>query len=168
MIDRYGKVPNMDTIWFAELKSPLGKLTLESDGEALTRLRLPGEKWEADPKVKRVRKPELFAEVAAQLGAFFRGERKSFDLRMNPQGTAFQRKIWDLLCEIPPGETITYGELARRAGNPKAHRAAGAANGKNPLPIIIPCHRVIGSNGKLTGYAGGIEAKKKLLEIESA
>ena len=157
----------MDTIWFAELKSPLGKLTLESDGEALTRIRLPEEKWEADPKVKRVRKPELFAEAAAQLGAFFRGERKSFDLRMNPRGTDFQRKVWDLLREIPAGETITYGELARRVGNPKAHRAVGAANGKNPLPILIPCHRVIGSNGKLTGYAGGIEAKKKLLEIES-
>lgn len=157
----------MDTIWFAELKSPLGKLTLESDGEALTRIRLPEEKWEADPKVKRERKPELFAEAAAQLGAFFRGERKSFDLRMNPRGTDFQRKVWDLLREIPAGETITYGELARRVGNPKAHRAVGAANGKNPLPILIPCHRVIGSNGKLTGYAGGIEAKKKLLEIES-
>lgn len=156
----------MNTIWFAELKSPLGKLTLESDGEALTRIRLPEENWEADPKVKRVRKPELFSEAAAQLGAFFRGERKCFDLRLNPRGTDFQKKVWDLLCEIPAGETITYGELARRAGNPKAHRAVGAANGKNPLPIIIPCHRVIGSNGKLTGYAGGIEAKKLLLEVE--
>ncbi len=158
----------MDTIWFAELKSPLGKLTLESDGLALTRIRLPEEEWEAAPGVKRVRKPELFAEAAAQLGAFFRGERQEFNLKLNPAGTVFQKKVWDLLGKIPRGETITYQELAVRAGNPKACRAVGAANGKNPIPIIIPCHRVIGSNGKLTGYAGGLEAKKKLLEIERA
>ena len=158
----------MDTIWFAELNSPLGKLTLESDGEALTRIRLPEEDWTPDPAVTRVRKPELFKEAAAQLGAFFRGERAEFDLKLNPGGTPFQAKVWNLLREIPRGETINYGELARRAGNPKAARAVGAANGQNPIPIIIPCHRVIGSNGKLTGYAGGLEAKKKLLELEGA
>ena len=156
----------MDTIWFAELNSPLGKLTLESDGQALTRIRLPEETWEADPKTKRVRKPEMFAEAAAQLGAYFRGERKEFDLKLNPRGTDFQKKVWGLLREIPLGQTITYGELAVQAGNPKASRAVGAANGKNPLPIIIPCHRVIGSNGKLTGFAGGLEAKKALLKLE--
>ena len=156
----------MDTIWYAELNSPLGKLTLESDGKALTRIRLPDEKWEADPQVNRVRKPDLFKDAASQLGAYFRGERKDFHLELNPQGTPFQQKVWDLLREIPSGQTITYGELAVRSGNPKASRAVGAANGKNPIPIIIPCHRVIGSNGKLTGYAGGLEAKKKLLEIE--
>jgi methylated-DNA-[protein]-cysteine S-methyltransferase len=156
----------VETIWFAELNSPLGKLTLESDGQALTRIRLPEEEWEPDSAVDRVRKPELFAEAAAQLGAFFRGERQDFDLPLNPGGTPFQQKVWNLLREIPRGETITYGELARRAGNPKASRAVGAANGRNPIPIIIPCHRVIGAGGKLTGYAGGLEAKKKLLEIE--
>jgi len=156
----------MDTIWYAELNSPLGKLTLESDGKALTRIRLPDEKWQADPKVNRVRKPDFFKDAAAQLGAYFRGESKGFDLALNPRGTPFQKKVWVLLREIPCGQTITYGELAVRAGNPKASRAVGAANGKNPIPIIIPCHRVIGSNGKLTGYAGGLEAKKKLLEIE--
>ena len=156
----------MDTIWYAELNSPLGKLTLESDGKALTRIRLPDEKWQADTKVNRVRKPDLFKDAAAQLGAYFRGEEKDFNLELNPEGTPFQKKVWDLLREIPSGQTITYGELAVRAGNPKASRAVGAANGKNPIPIIIPCHRVIGSNGKLTGYAGGLEAKKKLLEIE--
>jgi methylated-DNA-[protein]-cysteine S-methyltransferase len=157
----------LETIWFAELNSPLGKLTLESDGGALTRIRLPAEKWEPDPGVARVRKPELFREAAAQLGAFFRGERTAFDLKLNPRGTPFQTKVWNLLREIPRGETITYGELARRSGNPKAARAVGTANGKNPIPIIIPCHRVIGSSGKLTGYAGGLEAKRKLLELES-
>ncbi len=156
----------MDTIWFAELNSPLGKLTLESDGEALTRIRLPEEKWEADPEANRVRKPELFAEAAAQLGAYFRGELKEFDLKLNPQGTDFQKKVWGLLREIPLGQTITYGELAAKTGNPKASRAVGAANGKNPLPIVIPCHRVIGSNGKLTGFAGGLAAKKALLKLE--
>ncbi len=156
----------MDTIWYAELNSPLGKLTLESDGKALTRIRLPEEEWEVDPEIKRVRKPDLFKDAAAQLGAYFRGEAKDFDLQLNPPGTPFQKKVWDLLREIPSGTTITYGELAIRTGNPKASRAVGAANGKNPIPIIIPCHRVIGSNGKLTGYAGGLEAKKKLLEIE--
>ena len=156
----------MDTIWYAELNSPLGKLTLESDGKALTRIRLPEEEWEADPQINRVRKPDLFKDAAAQLGSYFRGEGKDFDLPLNPPGTPFQKKVWDLLREIPSGTTITYGELAVRSGNPKASRAVGAANGKNPIPIIIPCHRVIGSNGKLTGYAGGLEAKKKLLEIE--
>ncbi|MEN8008629.1 MAG: methylated-DNA--[protein]-cysteine S-methyltransferase [Candidatus Krumholzibacteriota bacterium] len=158
----------MDTIWFAELNSPLGKLTLESDGKALTRIRLPEEEWQPDPKVKRVRKPELFTEAAAQLGAYFRGERTKFDLQLNPAGTPFQKKVWDLLCKIPAGKTITYGELATWAGNPKASRAVGAANGRNPIPIIIPCHRVIGASGKLTGYAGGLEAKKTLLELEQA
>ncbi|MCK9994671.1 MAG: methylated-DNA--[protein]-cysteine S-methyltransferase [Candidatus Krumholzibacteria bacterium] len=156
----------MDTIWYAELNSPLGKLTLESDGKALTRIRLPEEEWEEDPAINRVRKPDLFKDAAAQLGAYFRGEAIDFDLELNPPGTPFQKMVWDLLREIPSGQTITYGELAIRTGNPKASRAVGAANGKNPIPIIIPCHRVIGSNGKLTGYAGGLEAKKKLLEIE--
>lgn len=156
----------MDTIWFAELNSPLGRLTLESDGKALTRIRLPEEDWTPATGVKRVRRPELFVEAAAQLGAYFRGERKEFQLPLNTGGTPFQKKVWDQLRKIPPGETITYAELARRTGNPRASRAVGAANGKNPLPIVIPCHRVIGSNGKLTGFAGGLAAKKKLLELE--
>ena len=158
----------MDTIWYAELNSPLGKLTLESDGEALTRIRLPAEEWSPDLGVKRVRKPRLFTEAARQLGAYFRGESKEFDLALHPAGTPFQKKVWSLLREIPAGTTITYAELAERTGNPRAHRAVGAANGKNPLPIIIPCHRVIGSNGRLTGYAGGLEAKRRLLELEKA
>lgn len=156
----------MNTIWFAELKSPLGKLTLESDGEALTRIWLPENDWEPDPRVKRVRKPALFAEAAAQLGAYFRGELTEFDLELHPAGTPFQKKVWDALCEIPAGSTITYSQLAHRVGNPKACRAVGAANGRNPIPIVIPCHRVIGSGGKLTGYGGGLEAKKLLLGIE--
>ena len=96
----------------------------------------------------------------------FSGELKAFDLRLVPEGTPFQLEVWCHLCEIPYGETISYGELACRIGNAKASRAVGLANGSNPIPIIIPCHRVIGSNGKLTGYGGGLEIKENLLALE--
>lgn len=158
----------MKTIWYAELKSPLGVLLLESDGENITRIRLPEEEYANDPAVERVRKPALFREAAAQLNAYFRGERTAFDLPLEPEGTPFQNEVWSELRNIPHGETISYAELAERVGRKGSFRAVGAANGRNPLPIVIPCHRVIGSNGKLTGYAGGIEAKKKLLELEGA
>lgn len=158
----------MSKIWYAEMKSPLGVLLLESDGEALTRIRLPDEDYEVDRTIERVRKPAMFKEAAAQLGAYFRGERTTFDLPLAPGGTPFQNDVWNELQKIPHGETISYGQLAERVGRPGSHRAVGAANGRNPLPIVIPCHRVIGSNGKLTGYAGGIEAKRTLLELEGA
>jgi len=158
----------MKKTWYAELKSPVGVLLLESDGEALTRIRLPEEEYEKDGSVERVRKPALFKEAAAQLNAYFRGERTTFDLPLAPGGTLFQQDVWNELQKIPLGETISYAELAERVGRKGSFRAVGAANGRNPLPIVIPCHRVIGSNGKLTGYAGGIEAKKKLLELEGA
>jgi len=158
----------METVYFAELKSPLGTLTLESDGQSLIRIRLPEEEYENDPAVDRVRKPAMFKEAATQLASYFRGKRKTFDLPLAPAGTSFQNDVWNELQKIPHGETITYAELADRVGRKGSYRAVGAANGRNPLPIVIPCHRVIGSNGKLTGYAGGIEAKKTLLEIEGA
>lgn len=158
----------MNKIWYAEMKSPLGVLLLESDGEALTRIRLPEEEYDNDPAFERVRKPALFKEAAAQLNAYFRGERTTFDLPLAPGGTPFQSDVWSELQRIPHGETISYAQLAERVGRPGSHRAVGAANGRNPLPIVIPCHRVIGSNGKLTGYAGGVEAKRKLLELEGA
>lgn len=105
-------------------------------------------------------------ETIRQLKAYFAGELEEFDLPLAPEGTAFQLKVWENLCDIPFGETISYGELARRIGNPNASRAVGLANGSNPIPIIIPCHRVIGSNGKLTGYGGGLPIKEKLLALE--
>jgi methylated-DNA-[protein]-cysteine S-methyltransferase len=108
----------------------------------------------------------LFREPVRQLQAFFAGELREFDLRLKPEGTAFQQRVWTALREIPFGETISYGELARRIGNPAASRAVGLANASNPIPIIIPCHRVIGSNGKLTGYGGGLENKRWLLDFE--
>ncbi len=101
-----------------------------------------------------------------QLRAYFAGELTEFDVRLAPRGTEFQLNVWQHLCKIPYGETISYGELARRVGNPRASRAVGLANGSNPIPIIIPCHRVIGSKGNLTGYGGGLLIKEKLLALE--
>jgi methylated-DNA-[protein]-cysteine S-methyltransferase len=105
-------------------------------------------------------------EIVRQLRAYFAGTLEKFHLPLSPQGTQFQLGVWKRLCDIPYGETISYGELARRIGNPNASRAVGLANGSNPIPIIIPCHRVIGSNGKLTGYGGGLPIKEKLLALE--
>ena len=105
-------------------------------------------------------------EAIRQLAAYFAGELEIFDLPLAPEGTPFQLAVWRRLNDIPYGETISYGELARRLGNPKASRAVGLANGANPIPIVIPCHRVIGSNGKLTGYGGGLPIKEKLLALE--
>ena len=158
----------MKKVLYAEMNSPLGVLLLESDGEALTRIRLPEEEFENDPTIERERKPTLFKEAAAQLSAYFRGERSAFDLPLAPAGTPFQQEVWNELRKIPHGETVSYAQLAERVGRPGSYRAVGAANGRNPLPIVIPCHRVIGSNGKLTGYAGGVDAKQKLLELEGA
>ena len=105
-------------------------------------------------------------DAIRQLKAYFAGKLEKFDLPLAPEGTSFQREVWKRLCEIPYGETVSYGELARRIGNPKASRAVGLANGANPIAIVIPCHRVIGSNGKLTGYGGGLPLKEKLLALE--
>jgi methylated-DNA-[protein]-cysteine S-methyltransferase len=108
-----------------------------------------------------------FAEVCEQLAEYFAGSLQEFDVRLAPQGTEFQKKVWQELCRIPFGASISYGELARRLGKPAASRAVGRANGQNPISIIVPCHRVIGANGTLTGYGGGIERKKWLLEHEA-
>lgn len=105
-------------------------------------------------------------EIARQVAEFFAGRRREFDFALAPEGTPFQKRVWAELVKIPFGETISYGELARRVGNPAASRAVGAANGQNPIALIVPCHRVIGSNGKLTGYGGGLPLKEKLLAWE--
>lgn len=162
----------MAIIYVTEYKSPLGKLVLEGDGKALLRLRLPGEKESVatavGPGDQVVRDRLPFAAVIAQLDEYFAGTRKKFDVPLAPRGTPFQLKVWRQLRKIPYGRTITYATLAHRAGNDSACRAVGAANGRNPLPIIVPCHRVIGSDGSLTGFGGGIEAKRKLLALEGA
>jgi methylated-DNA-[protein]-cysteine S-methyltransferase len=111
--------------------------------------------------------PAPFRNAVQQLKEYFAGKRRAFDLALIPQGTDFQRAVWQQLRSIPYGETISYRELAERIGKPKAVRAVGAANGSNPIPIIIPCHRVIGNNGSLTGFGGGLPLKRRLLELES-
>ncbi len=120
----------------------------------------PGPMWEKSDRP--------FAEVRKQLAEYFRGERRKFDLKLAPEGTPFQLAAWRQLRRIPYGKTISYGEQARRMGNPKAARAVGAANGENPISIIVPCHRVIGADGWLTGFGGGLGKKKRLLDLEGA
>ena len=156
------------TRYLRTYSSPLGDLELESDGAALVRIRLPEETRPADADAVRRYDAEPFAAAVAQLDEYFAGNRRTFDLPLAPAGTAFQKSVWRALLRIPYGRTTSYGALADKLGKPTACRAVGAANGRNPLPIVVPCHRVIGSNGRLTGYAGGLEAKQRLLELEGA
>lgn len=143
------------------LDSPLGTLTLGSDGAALTCV------WFGDLPGAPVHDPDEVVRAAAkQLREFFAGTRRAFDLPLAPQGTPFQLRVWRALCEIPYGETESYGALAKRVGRPGGARAVGLANGKNPHAIIVPCHRVIGSDGSLTGYGGGLPNKRWLLSFE--
>ncbi len=153
--------------WRSEMNSPLGTIKLESDGSALTRIALPGEKNQPGLTAKRCDDLPIFETARKQLGNYFEGNGGEFDLPLAPSGTDFQLRVWAELRRIPRGETITYAELAQRVGSPRAHRAVGAANGRNHLPIIVPCHRVIGSTGRLTGFAGGLEAKVWLLRLEN-
>jgi methylated-DNA-[protein]-cysteine S-methyltransferase len=147
-------------------ESPVGRLLLVADDGGLRELLF--ERGRTAPAIDASWKDNdrLLREPIRQLRAFFAGERQHFDLELNPQGTGFQQRVWGALQEIPFGETISYRELARRLGNPAASRAVGLANGSNPIAIIIPCHRVIGSKGTLTGYGGGLENKRWLLDFE--
>lgn len=154
------------SVLFTKIESPIGPLLLASDEAGLRGIYFANGKHAAKPDPEWQEDPTPLKEGIRQLRAYFAADLEAFDLPLAPQGTPFQLKVWKLLCEIPYGETISYGELARRAGNPKASRAVGLANGSNPIPIIIPCHRVIGSNGKLTGYGGGLPIKEKLLALE--
>lgn len=141
------------------LPSPVGGLLLSQEGDALTRI-----DW-IDQAPLPPSTPLLRCAVQ-QLNAYFAGQLTQFDLPLSPEGTAFQRAVWAQLCQIPYGQTCTYGEIAARMGRPRAARAVGMANHRNPLPILIPCHRVIGASGELTGYAGGLEKKQTLLALE--
>jgi methylated-DNA-[protein]-cysteine S-methyltransferase len=155
-----------DTRLSTRISSPIGLLTLTSNGSALTQLSLPrGDDTERDD-VPADADPILSA-AREQLEAYFDMRLRQFDLPLEPKGTDFQRRVWDSLRAIPYGETISYAELARRIDNPKAVRAVGAANGRNPLMIIVPCHRVIGADGSLTGFGGGIDRKRWLLDHEA-
>lgn len=157
-----------ETLYWHEFDSPVGRLLLAGDGKSLIQVGFqsgprplhPADGWIADGAPFRV--------AITQLDQYFAGERRGFDLPLAPRGTDFQRRVWRLLREIPYGKTLSYGELARRIGNPNASRAVGLANGANPLPIIVPCHRVIGADGSLTGFGGGLPIKRKLLALEGA
>lgn len=151
---------------YTYLESPIGKLLLAGDANRLQQILFSTDGRPAIPDPEWQEDAFALADALRQLKAYFAGELESFDLSLSPQGTPFQQKVWGELQKIPYGETISYGELARRIGNPKASRAVGLANGSNPISIVIPCHRVIGSNGKLTGYGGGLPIKEKLLALE--
>ncbi len=149
------------------MNSPIGELTLTAVGGSLTGVHMNEQRHIPRIPADYRRDDVGLAHVVEQLEAYFAGELTAFEIPMTMRGTDFQRRVWTSLCEIPYGETISYGELARRVGNPKASRAVGLANGRNPLAIVVPCHRVIGADGSLTGYGGGLERKVWLLEHES-
>jgi methylated-DNA-[protein]-cysteine S-methyltransferase len=151
------------TTFTMPMDSPVGRLVLESDGDVLVGIWLPsGTKFAGGAGDDA---PPVLKDTAAQLEEYFAGERTEFDVPMELDGTAFQKEVWAELSRIPYGETISYGELARRVGRPKGPRAVGQANGRNPVPIIVPCHRVLASNG-IGGYGGGLPMKRSLLAVE--
>jgi methylated-DNA-[protein]-cysteine S-methyltransferase len=153
---------------YSYLESPVGPLLIAGDAIAIHFIHFPRGGRAVKPQVgwtESARGP--VSDALRQLREYFAGKRIEFDLPLAPEGTEFQRNVWRRLQEIPYGETISYGELAKRVGNPKASRAVGAANGQNPIPIVIPCHRVIGANGKLTGFGGGLPTKEALLALEA-
>jgi len=159
------------TLWRREMDSPIGTLTIVSDGDAIVAIRFEAEVADSQATLDRTIEAAggehaVLDRTIEQLDEYFRGERTEFELPLAPQGTPFQQRAWLALREIPFGETITYGEQARRLGDPNKSRAVGAANGKNPIPIVVPCHRVVGANGHLTGYAGGLGTKAWLLDHE--
>jgi methylated-DNA-[protein]-cysteine S-methyltransferase len=151
------------------LKTPIGTLLIESNGEAITQITLPGKDGgiPTDGRADASTSPEIVRTAAQQLSEYFAGERTDFDLELElVGGTEFQRDVWLSLGEIPFGKTISYAELANMVGRPSAFRAVGQANGANPIPIVLPCHRVIASGGGIGGYGGGLDMKRKLLALE--
>jgi methylated-DNA-[protein]-cysteine S-methyltransferase len=154
-------------IRWTTIESPLGDLLVARDEDGLTALYMSTGRHTSDPVPGWVHDDAAFDDVRTQLGEYFAGERTEFDLPLNAQGTAFQRRVWAALLTIPCGETTSYGRIAEEIGAPGAARAVGLANGQNPISIIVPCHRVIGANGSLTGYGGGLPAKQWLLSHES-
>jgi methylated-DNA-[protein]-cysteine S-methyltransferase len=153
---------------YTYLETPIGTLLVAGDDDAVRRIDFPKNGKARAPEQEWTESARGPVGIAVkQLREYFAGRRAEFDLPLAPEGTEFQRSVWRNLQDIPYGETISYGELAKRVGNPKASRAVGAANGQNPIPIVIPCHRVIGANGKLTGFGGGLPTKEALLALET-
>lgn len=155
-------------MWFDRFKTPIGLLTIAVDESGLRYVLFEHNKHEPSTQSSWRLDSSPTREPREQLLQYFSGERKAFDLKFSLTGTDFQERTWRMLGNIPYGSTWSYAELATRVGSPKAVRAVGSANGRNPLPIVLPCHRVIGSNGSLTGFGGGLPTKKWLLELEGA
>ena len=151
---------------WSTFSSPVGELFLVAEDDALVQVWFEGSSDRPGPHSGWTRGGRTLDEARRQLEEYFAGRRRSFDLALAPRGTPFQARVWSQLRRIPFGETLSYGELAGRVGNPRASRAVGTANGRNPIPIVIPCHRVIGRDGSLTGFGGGIDRKRLLLELE--
>lgn len=159
---------NYDDVVYTYMKSPAGTILLARTEAGITHIQFEEGKYPVRPRESWRREDKPLLEAVDQLRAYFDGRRFRFDLPLAPAGTPFQQRVWEALQRIPCGETRSYGEIAKAIGFPTGSRAVGAANGRNPIAIVIPCHRVIGANGSLTGYAGGLRIKKALLDHETA
>ncbi len=148
------------------IDSPIGPLTLVAEGDTLCGLHMDRQRHRPDDGSFGVCDAGPFAEAVEQLDDYFAGRRTTFEVEMTPAGTGFQQQVWGALCDIPYGATASYGQIAARVGRPRAMRAVGLANGRNPIAIMIPCHRVVGASGGLVGYGGGLDRKRQLLELE--
>jgi methylated-DNA-[protein]-cysteine S-methyltransferase len=155
------------TYYFKIINSPVGKLRLIATDEALVFLGWERENQSYPPNLSENNNHPILLETEKQLTEYFNRKRKDFTIKLDFEGTDFQKKVWNALLSIPYGETTTYGQIAKQLGDPKASQAVGAANGKNPIAIIAPCHRVIGSSGKMVGFGGGLENKVLLLDLEN-
>ncbi|WP_045727931.1 methylated-DNA--[protein]-cysteine S-methyltransferase [Xanthomonas sp. GPE 39] len=158
---------NRCTLYYDRFATPIGELTVAvGHEESVHHLLFPENRYDAPDRADWIHDPAPVREARRQLQAYFDGERTGFELPLAPHGTVFQRRVWQALADIPYGATWSYAQLAQHLGQPRAVRAVGAANGRNPLPILLPCHRVIGANGTLTGFGGGLPTKAALLELE--
>ncbi len=157
------------TYYYTKVSSPVGNITLVADKEHLCAIYFSNQRPDKKqfPLLERKDNSRVLKSAVKQLGAYFSGTAQTFDISLRPVGTDFQERVWKALRSIKYGKTVSYGDIAKKIGNPKALRAVGSAIGRNPLSIIVPCHRVIGSNGKLTGFAGGLKTKEYLLNLES-
>lgn len=154
-------------MYYCYFDTPIGELLLAGEDDALAMIGFPKGSMRRDPEPDWIYNEKPLANARRQLEEYFAGSRKDFDLPLRLNGTEFQVKVLKALLKIPYGETVSYGEIAKRIGKPKAMRAVGAANGRNPIPIVVPCHRVIGSGGDLTGFGGGLDTKEALLRLEA-
>ena len=154
-------------MYYCYFDTSIGELLLAGEADSLSMIGFPKGAMRRDPEADWIYNEEPFEDACIQLAEYFSGERKDFDLPLSLSGTEFQVSVLEVLQQIPYGETVSYGDVAKRIGRPKAVRAVGAANGRNPIPIIVPCHRVIGSSGDLTGFGGGLDTKEALLRLEA-